>query len=67
MGCPVASAAVIARRRDSKPCVRASAGLETGRIQQIGGVGIIALHLSNFVREVHCVTNGLTSVLPANG
>lgn len=45
---------------------RCVAGLETGRVRQIGGVGIIGLHLANFVKEVHCVTNGLTAVLPSN-
>jgi len=39
---------------------RCVAGLETGRVRQIGGVGIIARHLSSFVGEVHCFTNGLT-------
>jgi cytidyltransferase-like protein len=38
---------------------RCVAGLETSRIRQIGGTGIIALHLSSFVQEVHCFTNGL--------
>jgi sugar/nucleoside kinase (ribokinase family) len=42
------------------------AGLETGRVKQIGGVGVIALHLANFVKHVHCFTNGLTGDLPAN-
>jgi cytidyltransferase-like protein len=45
---------------------RCVAGLETGRVRQIGGVGIIALHLANFVSEVHCYTNGLTAELPSN-
>ena len=45
---------------------RCVAGLETGRIRQIGGVGIIALHLANFVKDVHCFTNGLTAELPPN-
>jgi cytidyltransferase-like protein len=45
---------------------RCVAGLETGRVRQIGGVGIIGLHLANFVKEVHCVTNGLAAVLPSN-
>src|SRR5206468_4236257 len=35
--------------------------------KQIGGVGVIALHLSNFVKEVHCYTNGLSrETLPEN-
>jgi cytidyltransferase-like protein len=42
------------------------AGVETGRVRQIGGVGIIALHLAGFVKEVHCVTNGLGGSLPGN-
>jgi cytidyltransferase-like protein len=45
---------------------RCVAGLETARVKQIGGVGIIALHLANFVSEVHCFTNGLTAELPPN-
>lgn len=45
---------------------RCVAGLETGRVRQIGGVGIIGLHLANFVKDVHCVTNGLTGNLPPN-
>jgi cytidyltransferase-like protein len=42
------------------------AGVETGRVRQTGGVGIIALHLADFVKEVHCVTNGLVGPLPGN-
>ena len=42
------------------------AGVETGRVRQTGGVGIIALHLADFVKEVHCVTNGLAGPLPDN-
>ena len=38
---------------------RCVAGLETARVRQIGGAGIVALHLASFVREVHCFTNGL--------
>ena len=34
--------------------------------KQIGGAGIVALHLANFVKEVHCITNGLTAALPSN-
>jgi cytidyltransferase-like protein len=45
---------------------RCVAGLEVGRVRQIGGVGIIALHLANFVREVHCFTNDLAAELPPN-
>jgi cytidyltransferase-like protein len=45
---------------------RCVAGLETGRVKQIGGAGIVALHLANFVKEVHCITNGLTAALPSN-
>src|SRR5579884_438354 len=33
---------------------RCVAGLEKKRVRQVGGVGIIARHLANFVREVHC-------------
>jgi cytidyltransferase-like protein len=45
---------------------RCVAGLETARVRQIGGVGIIALHLSNFVGEVHRFTNGLAAPMPSN-
>jgi cytidyltransferase-like protein len=45
---------------------RCVAGLETGRVKQIGGAGIIALHLANFVKDVHVITNGLTASLPSN-
>jgi cytidyltransferase-like protein len=46
---------------------RCVAGLEIGRVKQIGGTGVIALHLASFVKEVHCFTNGLTAAdVPAN-
>jgi cytidyltransferase-like protein len=45
---------------------RCVAGVETARVRQIGGVGIIARHLANFVKEVHCYTNGPVTELPAN-
>lgn len=46
---------------------RCVAGLETSRVRQIGGTGIIALHLSSFVAKVDCFTNGLTGRdVPAN-
>jgi cytidyltransferase-like protein len=45
---------------------RCVAGLETARSRQIGGTGVIALHLSSFVKSVHCITNGLDDPLPAN-
>lgn len=45
---------------------RCVAGLEIARHSQIGGTGVIALHLSSFVKEVHCFTNGLGGALPAN-
>jgi bifunctional ADP-heptose synthase (sugar kinase/adenylyltransferase) len=45
---------------------RCMAGLETGRSRQIGGTGVIALHLAGFVKEVHCFTNGLSGALPSN-
>jgi cytidyltransferase-like protein len=45
---------------------RCVAGLETARSRQIGGTGVIALHLSSFVKSVHCVTNGLNDPLPSN-
>jgi cytidyltransferase-like protein len=46
---------------------RCVAGLETARVRQIGGTGIIALHLSSFVDRVDCFTNGLRQdEVPAN-
>ena len=46
---------------------RCVAGLETARIRQIGGAGIVALHLAGFVESVHCFTNGLTAAnVPGN-
>jgi bifunctional ADP-heptose synthase (sugar kinase/adenylyltransferase) len=46
---------------------RCVAGLETARMRQIGGTGIVALHLASFVKSLHCFTNGLTQAeVPAN-
>src|SRR5207244_10351543 len=45
---------------------RCVAGQETARVRQIGGAGIIALHLANFVAHVHSFTNGLLGDLPSN-
>ena len=45
---------------------RCVAGLELARTKQIGGTGVVALHLASFVREVHCFTNGPALDLPAN-
>src|SRR5262245_31254147 len=45
---------------------RCVAGLETARSRQIGGTGVIALHLSSFVKSVDCFTNGLAAALPPN-
>ncbi len=45
---------------------RCVAGIECARVRQSGGVGIIARHMANFVREVHCFTNGAASDLPQN-
>jgi cytidyltransferase-like protein len=45
---------------------RCVAGLETARVKQIGGAGIIARHLANFVSEVHCFTNGPAADAPPN-
>ncbi len=45
---------------------RCVAGQETARVRQIGAAGIIALHLSSFVKHVHCFTNGLPGDLPSN-
>jgi cytidyltransferase-like protein len=44
---------------------RCVAGLETARARQTGGVGIIARHLSSFVGQVDCFTNGSTAAEPA--
>ncbi len=38
---------------------RCVASLEASRIRQIGGAGIIALHLSSFVKSLDCFTNAL--------
>jgi cytidyltransferase-like protein len=38
---------------------RCVAGLEASRVRQIGGAGIIALHLASFVKSVDCFTNAL--------
>jgi cytidyltransferase-like protein len=40
---------------------RCVAGLEAARVRQIGGAGIIALHLASFVKSVDCFTNALDS------
>jgi cytidyltransferase-like protein len=45
---------------------RCVAGREQARERQIGGVGIIARHLANFVKEVHCFTNDLEPHLAPN-
>lgn len=45
---------------------RCVAGAETARVRQIGGVGIIALHLANFAADVHCFTNDVNAPLPSN-
>jgi len=45
---------------------RCVAGLETARSRQIGGAGVIALHLASFVKRVDCFTNGLSEPLPPN-
>jgi rfaE bifunctional protein nucleotidyltransferase chain/domain len=46
---------------------RCVAGLETARVRQVGGTGVIALHLAGFVKQVDCFTNGLAdSEVPAN-
>jgi cytidyltransferase-like protein len=46
---------------------RCVAGLETARVRQIGGTGVVALHLADFVKHVDCYTNGLdASDVPAN-
>jgi rfaE bifunctional protein nucleotidyltransferase chain/domain len=46
---------------------RCVAGLETARVRQVGGTGVIALHLAGFVKQVDCFTNGLADAdVPAN-
>jgi cytidyltransferase-like protein len=45
---------------------RCVAGQETARVRQTGAAGIIALHLSDFVKRVDVWTNGLTGDLPSN-
>jgi bifunctional ADP-heptose synthase (sugar kinase/adenylyltransferase) len=45
---------------------RCVAGLETARVRQIGGAGIIARHLANFVGEVHCFSNAPAGERPAH-
>jgi bifunctional ADP-heptose synthase (sugar kinase/adenylyltransferase) len=43
---------------------RCVAGLETARVRQVGGAGIIALHLANFVKQVDCFTNTIDTAWP---
>jgi len=45
---------------------RCVAGQETARIRQVGGTGIIALHLASFVKQVDCFTNGQLGDVPGN-
>jgi hypothetical protein len=45
---------------------RCVAGQETARVRQVGATGIIALHLSSFVKQVACFTNGSLGDVPAN-
>ncbi len=45
---------------------RCVAGQEVARVRQVGGVGIIGLHLANFVADVHCFTSALAGDLPPN-
>lgn len=45
---------------------RCVAGQETARIRQVGATGIIALHLSSFVKQVDCFTNGGPHEFPSN-
>ena len=45
---------------------RCIGGLETGRVRQVGGAGVIALHLANFVKHVDCFTNRLSAEWPEN-
>ncbi|HYM23626.1 MAG TPA: PfkB family carbohydrate kinase [Vicinamibacterales bacterium] len=43
---------------------RCLAGLETARVRQVGGAGIIALHLANFVKHVDCFINRIAADWP---
>lgn len=43
---------------------RCLGGLETARVRQVGGAGVIALHLANFVEHVDCFVNRLTAEWP---
>jgi cytidyltransferase-like protein len=45
---------------------RCVAGLEQARTKQIGGAGVIALHLASFVSRVDCFTNGPALEYPPN-
>jgi cytidyltransferase-like protein len=45
---------------------RCVAGVETARVRQIGGAGIIARHLANFVKEVRCFSNAPAGECPPN-
>jgi cytidyltransferase-like protein len=45
---------------------RCVAGQETARVRQVGAAGIIALHLSSFVKQVDCFTNGAVGDLAPN-
>ncbi len=45
---------------------RCVAGQETARVRQVGAAGIIAMHLSSFVKQVDCFTNGAVGDLAPN-
>jgi bifunctional ADP-heptose synthase (sugar kinase/adenylyltransferase) len=45
---------------------RCVAGQEVSRVRQIGGAGIVARHLSNFVKSVECFTNEVPGDLGPN-
>ncbi|HEY7289010.1 MAG TPA: PfkB family carbohydrate kinase [Vicinamibacterales bacterium] len=45
---------------------RCIAGNEVERVRQVGGSGIVALHLANFVKRVDCFTNAVPGPLPEN-
>jgi cytidyltransferase-like protein len=45
---------------------RCVAGLEQARARQIGGTGVIALHLASFVGRIDCFTNGPALEYPDN-
>jgi cytidyltransferase-like protein len=45
---------------------RCVAGVETARVRQVGGAGVIARHLAGFVRDVSCCSNAADRDAPPN-